>query len=142
MDKEQIAVLSVMAILFGFSFCWNISAKASTLSLEPPPPPALYMNGTQVNLTADDKDRDLSINPIDDLPANGTQKMSTNFATDVDINVFPPKGVTVLIQNDSVTVTNHTVDVSTDLDEEIAQQAVESNDDGDNSDGDSDGGDE
>ena len=84
-------------------------AYASTLSLEAPPPPALYMNGTSVNLTADDKDRDISIDPYDDLPPNGTQIMQTFLATDVDINAFPPIGVTVLIKNDTITVTNHTV---------------------------------
>ena len=82
---------------------------ASTLSLEPPPPMPLFTNGSEVNLTADDKDRDISIDPYDDLPANGTQTMPTFQATDVDINAFPPVSVTVLIQNDTITVTNHTV---------------------------------
>lgn len=84
-------------------------AYASTLSLEPPPPPALFTNGTAVNLTADDKDRDISIDPYDSLPENGTQMIPTFQATDVDINEFPPMGVTVLIENDSIIVTNHTV---------------------------------
>jgi hypothetical protein len=85
---------------------------ASTLSLEAPPPLGLPMNGTSVNLTADDQDRDISIDPYDDLPANGTQIMSTVLATDVDINEFPPVGVSVLIQNDTITVTNHTITLS------------------------------
>ena len=67
------------------------------------------MNGSSVNLTADDKDRDISVDPYDALPPNGTQTMLTFQATDLDINEFPPVGVTVLIQNDTVTVTNHTV---------------------------------
>ena len=111
------------------------SVRGSSLSLEAPPNPALFLNGSQLNLTADDKDRDISIDPTAVLPPNGTQTISTvTGATDVDINEFPPKGVTVLIQNESVTVTNHTVDVYTDLEEEAAIQAIESNDDGDSGD--------
>ena len=125
--KERIAIVSIMG--FFFIVATIALVKATTLSLEAPPPPPVFLNGTMTNLSADDKDRDISIDPYDDLPANGTQTMLTQPATDVDINAFPPVGVTVLIQNDSITVTNHTVDISTDLDEQIAQQAIESCDD-------------
>jgi hypothetical protein len=47
------------------------------------------------------------------LPANGTVSISTEGATDSDMNVFPPEGVTVVIENDTVTVTNQTVDIET-----------------------------
>ena len=61
----------------------------------------------------------ISINPEEPLPANGTVSMSTEGATDTDMNVFPPEGVTVIISNDTVTVTNQTVDIETaDEDEE------------------------
>jgi len=106
-----------------------IIAKGSTLSLEPPPPPSLDLNGTVLNLTADDQDRDLAVDPTDDLPANGTQQMSTAGATDLDINIFPPQGVSVIIQNDTVTVTNETVTIGPLSEDDV--QAVESNDDGD-----------
>lgn len=134
MEKQQCAIIVTMTILIAIAtigFLYTF-VHASTLSLEPKPPPALFTNGTSLNLTEDDKDRDISIDPTADLPANGTQTISTlTGATDVDINEFPPKGVTVLIQNGSVTVTNHTVDVYTELEEEAAIQAIESNDDGD-----------
>jgi len=131
-----VAILTVTAV----ANCTRIQpVRGSTLSLEAPPPPALYMNGTMTNLSADDLDRDLAIDPTDDLPANGTQTMTTAGATDMDINEFPPVGVSVIIQNDTITVTNHTVDISTDLQDEAAQQAVESNLDSDES---SDGDDE
>lgn len=129
MEKHQCAILLAMTILIaiatiGFMFTF---VKGTTLSLEPKPPPPLFMNGTATNLTADDKDRDISIDPTADLPANGTQTISTlTGATDVDINDFPPIGVTVLIQNGSVTVTNHTVDIL----DEFEAEAVTSNDDG------------
>jgi hypothetical protein len=64
----------------------------------------------------------ISINPEESLPANGTVSISTEGATDSDMNVFPPEGVTVIIANDTVTVTNQTVDIETaDEDEEEAE---------------------
>ena len=58
------------------------------------------------NLT---EDVDISISPGEELPANGTVSVSTEGATDMDINEFPPPGVTVIIQNDKVIVTNNPV---------------------------------
>jgi hypothetical protein len=55
----------------------------------------------------------ISINPEEPLPANGTVSISTEGAADSDMNVFPPEGVTVVIENDTVTVTNQTVDIET-----------------------------
>lgn len=127
MEKEQCAILVAMVALIAIATIGFIfTVKGSTLSLEPPPPPSIYMNGTMINLSADDQDRDISIDPYGDLAANGTQTISTTGATDVDINDFPPIGVTVLIQNASITVTNHTVDIANEFEEE----AVTSNDDG------------
>jgi hypothetical protein len=64
----------------------------------------------------------ISINPGEDLPANGTVSISTEGAIDSDMNVFPPQGVTVVISNDTVTVTNQTVEIETvDEDEEEAE---------------------
>src|SRR5919107_1575670 len=61
----------------------------------------------------------ISINPEEPLPANGTVSISTEGATDTDMNVIPPEGVSVIISNDTVTVTNQTVDIETaDEDEE------------------------
>lgn len=101
------------------------AAHASTLSLEAPPPPNVPINGSYVNLTADDNDRDISIDPLDSLPANGTQTIKTIGATDIDINDFPPVGISVLIQNDTITVTNQTVT----LGNTFGAEALESNDD-------------
>ena len=60
----------------------------------------------------------ISINPEEPLPANGTVSMSTEGATDTDMNVFPPEGVSVIISNDTVTVTNQAVDIGTAEEEE------------------------
>ena len=56
----------------------------------------------------------ISIDPEEPLPANGTVSISTQGAIDSDMNVFPPEGVTVIISNNTVTVTNQTVDIETD----------------------------
>ena len=56
---------------------------------------------------------DISISPEVPLPANGTVSVSTAGATDTDMEGFPPEGVTVIMSSDTVTVTNHAVDVGT-----------------------------
>jgi hypothetical protein len=70
----------------------------------------------------------ITINPDEPLPANGSVSISTEGAIDSDMNVFPPEGVTVIISNDTVTVTNQTVDIETD--EELTDE-----DEGDEGDG-------
>jgi hypothetical protein len=72
----------------------------------------------------------ISINPEEPLPSNGTVSISTEGAADTD--VIPPEGVTVVIENDTVTVTNQTVDIET---------AEDDTGDGDTGDGDTGDGD-
>ena len=55
----------------------------------------------------------ISINPEEPLPANGTVSISTEGATDSDMNVIPPEGISVIISSDTVTVTNQPVDIAT-----------------------------
>ena len=57
---------------------------------------------------------DISISPGEPLPANGTVSVSTGGATDTDMEGFPPEGVTVIMSRDTVTVTNHAVDIGGD----------------------------
>jgi hypothetical protein len=56
---------------------------------------------------------DISIDPAAPLPANGTVTITTEGATDTDMDGFPPQGVQVIISSDSVTVTNQAVDIGT-----------------------------
>lgn len=53
----------------------------------------------------------IDINPLEPLPDNGTVTMSMEGSSDTNMNEIPPPGITVLISNDSVTVTNHEVTV-------------------------------
>ncbi len=73
----------------------------------------------------------ISINPEEPLPANGTVSISTEGVIDTDMNVIPPEGVTVIISSDTVTVTNQPVDIAT---------ADEDEGDGDEGDGEGEGG--
>src|ERR687891_2695937 len=61
----------------------------------------------------------ISINRVEPLPANGTVSVSTEGVTDTDMNVIPPEGVTVIMSNDTVTVTNQAVDIATTEEDEV-----------------------
>jgi hypothetical protein len=67
---------------------------------------------------------DISIDPAESLPANGTVTISTEGASDTDMNAFPPEGVSVIISSDTVTVTNQSVDVGTSEDENGETESV------------------
>ena len=54
---------------------------------------------------------DLSINPDEVLPANGTVILSTAGTNDIDINDPIPPGTTVILESDQVTITNQEVSV-------------------------------
>ena len=95
----------------------------------------------------------ISINPEEPLPANGTVSLSTEGVTDTDMNILPPEGVTVVIENDTITVTNQTVDIETveeeNGDEDGGDEETEENgadggddDEGDDDEGDDEGGDD
>lgn len=94
------------------------SAYGSVLLKEPEPTPAqqaaaqrAMQNPATAAGATDDLDVDISIDPVDLLPANGTVVISTAGADDLDMNEFPPVGVSVVVQNQSITVTNHTVTI-------------------------------
>ena len=68
---------------------------------------------TKETLSGNVTEADVSIDPTATLPANGTITISTEGATDTDMNGFPPEGVHVIISSDTVTVTNQPVDIGT-----------------------------
>ncbi len=84
----------------------------------------------------------ISINPEEPLPANGTVSISTEGVTDTDMNVIPPEGVSVIISNDTVTVTNQPGDIAmADEDEETEENDADGGGDGDDDGDDDEGGD-
>jgi hypothetical protein len=53
---------------------------------------------------------DVAISPYDGyLPQNGTLTISTLGANDLDINAMPPAGMTIVIDNDTATITSNPV---------------------------------
>jgi hypothetical protein len=107
MKKVSIEFVSILIIGLGLIFLSTIQASAQPLVTSTPTGTGISTEGVNI-----------SINPDESLPANGTVSISTQGAIDSDMNVFPPEGVTVVISNDTVTVTNQTVDIETADEEE------------------------
>lgn len=111
--KQFISLLIVIAATTTFvAVTTHVTTAYGLLSKEPP---SVLINGPPVNFTADQQDIDIQIDPTDALPANGTVSISTEGATDSDLNGFPPLGTSVIIQNDTVTVTNQPVTIGNPL---------------------------
>ena len=53
----------------------------------------------------------IDISPLEPLPTNGTVMIGLEDVVDTNMNEIPPQGVTVIISNESVTVTNHDVTI-------------------------------
>ena len=117
MKKVSLEFASILSTVLGL-----LLLSTTQVSAQPLVPSSLTGNLTDgINI---------SINPEEPLPANGTVSIDTEGATDTDMNVIPPEGVSVIISNDTVIVTNQTVDIET------------ADEDGDSEENGGDGGDE
>ena len=105
MKKVSLEIVSVLSTGLGLFLLSTIQVSAQPLVMSTP-------TGSMTD------GANISINPEEPLPANGTISISTEGAADSDMNVFPPEGVTVVIENDTVTVTNQTVDIEADEEDE------------------------
>jgi hypothetical protein len=110
MKKVSLKFVSVLSTGLGLFLLSTVQVSAQPLIKDPP--------GTPDGV-------DISINPEEPLPANGTVNISTEGATDTDMNAFPPEGVTVIISSDTVTVTNQAVDIATDEGEDEEAETEE-----------------
>src|ERR687898_2184706 len=97
---KMLSLEFVLSVGLGLFLLSSIQASAQPLTKDTP----------TGNLTGE---IDISIDPAEPLPANGTVTISTEGATDTDMSAFPPEGVYVVISRDTVTVTNQTVDIGT-----------------------------
>ena len=97
MKKVSLKFLSILSTGLGLFLLSTIQVSAQPL----------VKSGTSTD------GANISINPEEPLPANGTVSISTEGVTDTDMNVIPPEGVTVIISNDAATVTNQEVDIAT-----------------------------
>ena len=99
MKKMSLELVSVLSAGLGLLFLGTIQVSAQPLVMNTP--------------------TNISINPEEPLPANGTVSISTEGVTDTDMNIVPPEGISVIISNDTVTVTDQPIDIPTaDEDEE------------------------
>src|SRR5918996_6204337 len=101
MKKVSLESASVLSAGLVLVFLLN-TVQASAQPLVPSSPTGTLTDGVNI-----------SINPEEQLPANGTVSISTEGVTDTDMNIIPPEGVTVIISNDTVTVTNQPGDIAT-----------------------------
>ena len=102
MKKVSLKFLSILSTGLGLFLLSTIQVSAQPL----------VKSGTSTD------GANISINPEEPLPANGTVSISTEGVTDTDMNIIPPEGVSVIISHDTVTVTDHAVDIATDEGEE------------------------
>ena len=139
MKMVALKLVSVISTALGLFLLSTIHVSAQPLV--PSSPTGTLTDGVNI-----------SINPEEPLPANGTVSLSTEGVTDTDMNILPPEGVTVVIENDTITVTNQTVDIETveeeNGDEDGGDEETEENgadggddDEGDDEEGDDEGGD-
>ena len=98
------ATVTIMAsvALTGFQ---TAIAQVLDRDVEAPTP---GLNGTASTGTPDVS---IDISPLDPLPINGTVTMNLEDVVDTNMNEIPPQGITVIISNESVTVTNHDVTI-------------------------------
>jgi hypothetical protein len=112
MNKSSLEFVSVLGTGLGLLLLSTIQVSAQPLV--PSSPTGTLTDGVNI-----------SINPEEPLPANGTVSISTEGATDTDMNVIPPEGVSVVISNDTITVTNQTVDIETADEDEDGSETEE-----------------
>jgi hypothetical protein len=95
-------VIMASIILIGFQVVY---AQVLDRDVEAPAP---GLNGT---VSAEPPAVSIDISPLESLPINGTVTMSLEDVVDTNMNEIPPAGVTVIISNEAVTVTNHEVTI-------------------------------
>jgi hypothetical protein len=54
---------------------------------------------------------DVKIFPTEPLPANGTLIVDISDADDLDIETIPPEGVTIVMTNNTIAVTNEDIEI-------------------------------
>ena len=116
--KTEILATVIMAniALIGFEVVY---AQVLNRDVEAPTP---GLNGTA---TTEPSAWSIDISPLEPLPTNGTVTISLEDVVDTNMNEIPPQGVTVIISNESVTVTNHEVTIAPELEPEESQAPIE-----------------
>src|SRR5918994_6132954 len=99
-EMLAIAVIMVSIAMTGFQIAY---AQVLDRDVEAPTP---GLNGTA---STKPPAVSIDISPLEPLPINGSVTMSLEDVDDTNMNEIPPQGVTVVITNDTVTVTNQEI---------------------------------
>jgi hypothetical protein len=102
--KTEIFATAIIMIGVGLTGFQVVYAQVLDRDVEAPTP---GLNGTASAEPA----VSIDISPLESLPINGTVTMSLEDVVDTNMNEIPPPGVTVIISNEVVTVTNHEVTI-------------------------------
>lgn len=100
MKIETLATVIIASIALTSSQV--VYAQVLDRNVEAPTPGLNGTGGAPPNVS-------INISPLDPLPTNGTVTMSLEDVVDTNMNEIPPPGVTVIISNEAVTVTNQEV---------------------------------
>ncbi|MGH9985481.1 MAG: hypothetical protein ACRD8W_16185 [Nitrososphaeraceae archaeon] len=63
-------------------------------------------------LTNATEELDVKVDATEPLPANGTLVVDISEADDIDIDAIPPQGVSIVVTNTTLTVTNNPVEIT------------------------------
>jgi hypothetical protein len=105
--KTQTLTATALIIMASIAFpgLQVVYAQVLDRDIEAPSP---GLNGT---VSTGSPNVSIDISPLEPLPTNGTVTMSLEDVVDTNMNEIPPQGVTVIISNEAVTVTNHDVTI-------------------------------
>jgi hypothetical protein len=105
--KTQTLTATAVIIMASIAFpgLKVVYAQVLDRDIEAPSP---GLNGT---VSTGSPNVSIDISPLEPLPTNGTVTMSLEDVVDTNMNEIPPQGVTVIISNEAVTVTNHDVTI-------------------------------
>jgi hypothetical protein len=102
--KTEIVATAIIMIGIGLTGFQVVYAQVLDRDVEAPTSGLNGTAGAPPNVSID-------ISPLEELPINGTVTMSLEDVADTNMNEIPPPGVTVIISNEAVTVTNHPVTI-------------------------------
>lgn len=94
-----IAIVLVVAVFLSLASIEESVVSAQLVDIDEPP-----TNATE--------ELDVKIDATGPLPANGTVVVDITNADDIDIDAIPPEGVSIIVTNTTLTVTNSSVEMA------------------------------
>ena len=103
-NYKLVAAFIMLGIISTIASQATVLVKAQTLERDPIPAIPIVDN-----VTGEAEPIQLTIDASEPLPANGTMTLLMAGMNDIDFKDTPPQGITVIVTNDSATVTNQPV---------------------------------